>query len=231
MNYQLCPTCRGTRLKAEALAVTILGKNIYQASQLNVEQLLSWLDNFPVSSREQIIAAPILKEIKSRLTFLKAVGLDYLTQNRLAGSLAGGEAQRIRLASQIGTGLTGVLYVLDEPSIGLHPRDNERLLETLHTLRDLGNSVLVVEHDAETIERADYVIDLGPLAGTHGGEVIAFGTPIVGCTITLRPDLSVICICLLYTSDAADDLLSVDHGGRRIFTKQREHEAIVDNGS
>ena len=121
MNYQLCPTCHGTRLKAEALAVTILGKNIYQASQLNVEQLLSWLDNFPVSSREQIIAAPILKEIKSRLTFLKAVGLDYLTQNRLSGSLAGGEAQRIRLASQIGTGLTGVLYVLDEPTIGLHP--------------------------------------------------------------------------------------------------------------
>lgn len=177
MNYQLCPTCRGTRLKAEALAVTILGKNIYQVSQLNVEQLLSWLDNFPVSPREQIIAAPILKEIKSRLTFLKAVGLDYLTQNRLAGSLAGGEAQRIRLASQIGTGLTGVLYVLDEPTIGLHPRDGQRLIDTLKNLRDLGNSVVVVEHDRQTIESADYVFDFGPGAGKNGGQVIAQGTP------------------------------------------------------
>ncbi|NPV77735.1 MAG: excinuclease ABC subunit UvrA [Anaerolineae bacterium] len=180
MNDRPCPTCRGTRLRPEALAVTVDGVNIVEATDWPVNQTLAWIqklagDESCLTPREQAIAARILKEIQSRLGFLVNVGLDYLTLRRSAGSLSGGEAQRIRLATQIGSRLTGVLYVLDEPSIGLHPRDNDRLLTTLKDLRDLGNTVLVVEHDEETIRTADWVLDLGPGAGEHGGKVVCAG--------------------------------------------------------
>lgn len=182
MSDQPCPDCDGARLRKEALAVTIDGKNIIEVTSWPVHRSLEWVEHLsgeetPFSKREQIIAERILKEIRSRLGFLVNVGLDYLTLQRSAGSLSGGEAQRIRLATQIGSRLMGVLYVLDEPSIGLHPRDNERLLVTLEGMRDLGNTVLVVEHDEETILRADWIVDLGPGAGDHGGEVIAEGPP------------------------------------------------------
>ena len=172
-----CPGCDGRRLQPESLAVRVNGIGIAEYTGLPISDAVKKIDAIKLSARDEKIAGLVLKEIRERTRFLDAVGLGYLTLDRASASLSGGEGQRIRLATQIGSQLRGVLYVLDEPSIGLHPRDNERLLETLHTLRDLGNSVLVVEHDAETIERADYVIDLGPLAGTHGGEVIAFGTP------------------------------------------------------
>ena len=172
-----CPHCHGKRLQSESLAVKVGGAGIADYAELPIADSVKKFAAIKLSIREEKIAGLILKEINDRLGFLNNVGLGYLTLSRSSASLSGGEGQRIRLATQIGSQLRGVLYVLDEPSIGLHPRDNERLLETLHTLRDLGNSVLVVEHDAETIERADYVIDLGPLAGTHGGEVIATGTP------------------------------------------------------
>ena len=181
MSNKPCPTCGGNRLRPEALAVTINNVNILKVTDWPVNEALEWALNLGgegslLSERQRIISERILKEIQGRLGFLVNVGLDYLTLRRSAGSLSGGEAQRIRLATQIGSRLMGVLYVLDEPSIGLHPRDNGRLLETLKGLRDLGNSVLVVEHDDETIRSADWIIDLGPAAGEHGGEVIAEGT-------------------------------------------------------
>ncbi|HSF81336.1 MAG TPA: excinuclease ABC subunit UvrA [Anaerolineales bacterium] len=180
MSERICPTCGGARLRREALAVTLDGVNIVSVTQWPVLRTLEWVQRLngpetPLNARQQAIAERILKEIKSRLGFLVNVGLDYLTLQRSAASLSGGEAQRIRLATQIGSRLMGVLYVLDEPSIGLHPRDNNRLLNTLKGLRDLGNTVLVVEHDEETIRTADWVLDLGPLAGEHGGEVVAEG--------------------------------------------------------
>ncbi|MDQ8164862.1 MAG: excinuclease ABC subunit UvrA [Gemmatimonadota bacterium] len=176
-----CPTCAGLRLKPESLAVSIHGTNIGDLGELAVSDALAFMESVPLRAKgtpglDPEIAAPILKEVAERLRFLVDVGLDYLTLNRSAESLSGGEAQRIRLATQIGSRLVGVLYILDEPSIGLHQRDNARLLSTLHRLRDLGNTVLVVEHDEETIRAADHVIDLGPGAGKHGGEVIADGT-------------------------------------------------------
>jgi excinuclease ABC subunit A len=180
MSDRPCQTCGGDRLRQEALAVTIDDKNIVEVTKWPVRKSLEWVetlsgDSSPFGERENIIAERILKELKARLGFLVNVGLDYLTLQRSAGSLSGGEAQRIRLATQIGSRLMGVLYVLDEPSIGLHPRDNERLLVTLEGMRDLGNTVLIVEHDEETIRRADWIVDLGPGAGDHGGEVIAEG--------------------------------------------------------
>ena len=181
MSERICPTCNGARLRREALAVTVDEVDIVTVTQWPVLRTLEWVQRLrdpetPLSARQQAIAERILKEISARLGFLVDVGLDYLTLQRSAASLSGGEAQRIRLATQIGSRLMGVLYVLDEPSIGLHPRDNNRLLNTLKGLRDLGNTVLVVEHDEETIRTADWVLDLGPLAGEHGGEVVAEGT-------------------------------------------------------
>ena len=182
MSDRPCPTCKGKRLNPAALAVTVDGINIVEANSWPVLKTLDWVKKIsgkdsPLSSKQKTIAERVIKEIHERLNFLVNVGLDYLTLNRSAVTLSGGEAQRIRLATQVGSRLVGVLYVLDEPSIGLHPRDNKRLLETLKGLRDLGNTVLVVEHDDETILEADWVIDLGPAAGEHGGEVIAEGTP------------------------------------------------------
>ncbi len=181
MTDRPCPTCKGTRLRPEALAVTVDDRNIVEVTAWTVVKTLEWSSRLsasdtPLGSRQQAIAGRILKEIQSRLGFLVNVGLDYLTLSRSAGSLSGGEAQRIRLATQVGSRLLGVLYVLDEPSIGLHPRDNDRLLATLKGLRDLGNTVLVVEHDNDTILAADWVVDLGPGAGEHGGNIVAAGT-------------------------------------------------------
>jgi len=172
-----CPTCQGTRLKKESLSVRVGGKNIAELTALTVRQSLDFFNVLALSEREQLIAQQILKEIKARLGFLVNVGLDYLTLDRTATTLSGGEAQRIRLATQIGSGLMGVLYVLDEPSIGLHQRDNRRLIDTLMSLRDLGNTILVVEHDEETIRSADWVVDIGPGAGAHGGHIVVTGTP------------------------------------------------------
>ncbi len=172
-----CPVCEGKRLQPESLAVKVGGFGIADYTALPIQEAVGKFDEIKLNQREEKIAGLVLKEIKERLRFLKAVGLDYLTLDRGSATLSGGEGQRIRLATQIGSQLRGVLYVLDEPSIGLHPRDNKKLLETLQNLRDLGNTVLVVEHDEETIEHADYVVDLGPLAGTHGGEIVATGTP------------------------------------------------------
>jgi excinuclease ABC subunit A len=182
MSDRPCPTCNGQRLRPEAIAVTVDDKNIIDVTSWPVIKTLNWIKKIsgsktPLSERQKKIAERILKEIHERLNFLVDVGLDYLTLNRSAGSLSGGEAQRIRLATQVGSRLVGVLYVLDEPSIGLHPRDNTRLLNTLRGLRDLGNTVLVVEHDDETIRTADWIIDLGPAAGEHGGKIVAEGTP------------------------------------------------------
>lgn len=179
LHYEVCPLCFGSRLKKEALLITIQNKNIVQVCNLPIGESLIFINSLEalLSERENKISNLILKEIKQRLGFLLDVGLSYLTLARSANTLAGGEAQRIRLASQIGSGLTGVLYVLDEPSIGLHPKDNNRLIKTLKKLRDLGNSVLVVEHDAETMLEADFIYDFGPRAGNEGGEIIAFGTP------------------------------------------------------
>lgn len=170
-----CSTCGGKRLKKEALAVTVGGKNIYELCEMSIENLYAFVEKLDLGTATPI-GEPILKEIKARLNFLRNVGLNYLTLSRTAATLSGGEAQRIRLATQIGSGLTGVLYILDEPSIGLHQRDNEKLLSALKNLRDLGNSVIVVEHDEETIRSADFILDIGPKAGVHGGEVVACGT-------------------------------------------------------
>ncbi len=172
-----CPACNGARLRPESLAVRLNDKSIAEYSRLPIESAITAFADIKLSVREDLIAGRVLKEIRDRLKFLNSVGLGYLALDRPSSSLSGGESQRIRLATQIGSQLRGVLYVLDEPSIGLHPRDNQKLLETLATLRDLGNTVLVVEHDEETIRRADFVVDLGPGAGTHGGEVVAIGKP------------------------------------------------------
>lgn len=171
-----CGTCHGKKLKKEALSVLIDGKNISEITEYSVVDLYAFIEGLNLTGANAMIAAPIVKEIKARLTFLKDVGLSYLTLSRSAVSLSGGEAQRIRLATQIGSGLTGVLYILDEPSIGLHQRDNEKLLNTLKKLRDLGNTLIVVEHDEDTIRSADFIVDIGPKAGVHGGEVVATGS-------------------------------------------------------
>jgi excinuclease ABC subunit A len=177
MTASECPKCKGQRLRASSLAVRVKGLSVGEFTALPVARALEQVNQWRLSGREEQIAGRIVDEIRARLEFLERVGLDYLSLDRSAATLSGGEAQRIRLATQIGAKLRGVLYVLDEPSIGLHPRDNGRLLDTLSNLRDLGNTVLVVEHDQETIERADYVIDLGPGAGRLGGELVAAGTP------------------------------------------------------
>jgi excinuclease ABC subunit A len=176
MSNVPCPKCKGARLRPEALAVTVGGKNVFEFTELSVTDAQRFFDDVEFTTREWIIGERVVKEIRERLGFLVDVGLGYLTLSRSAGTLSGGEAQRIRLASQVGSGLVGVLYVLDEPSIGLHQRDNRRLLTTLEKLRDLGNTLIVVEHDEETIRDADYVIDVGPGAGVHGGEIIAIGS-------------------------------------------------------
>jgi excinuclease ABC subunit A len=177
MAERECLVCHGKRLKPEILAVTIADKSIVDVTTLSIEKAVSFFDSLKLNDRDENIARQILKEIRSRLSFLSDVGLNYLTLDRSANTLAGGEAQRIRLATQIGSSLMGVLYILDEPSIGLHQRDNDRLIATLVRLRDLGNTVIVVEHDEDTMEAADWLIDIGPLAGEHGGEVVAAGTP------------------------------------------------------
>ena len=176
MSVLPCPACRGARLKPESLSVLIDGRSIAEVAKESVAAARAWLSRVRWAGRQQAVAQPLIKEISSRLQFLLDVGVGYLTLNRASASLSGGEAQRIRLATQVGSGLVGVLYILDEPSIGLHPRDNERLLSTLERLRDLGNTLIVVEHDEATIRRADYIVDLGPGAGKHGGEVVACGT-------------------------------------------------------
>jgi len=181
MREKLCPECNGLRLKKEALSITIGGLSIAQVTEMSIVKALEWVTSLiyinEVNGREKEISRLIIKETQGRLKFLLSVGLEYLTLNRVAGSLSGGEAQRIRLASQIGSGLTGVLYVLDEPTIGLHPRDDQKLIDTLKNLRDLGNTVVVVEHDATMMKQSDWIADFGPGAGKHGGEVIATGTP------------------------------------------------------
>ena len=176
MSHVPCPKCKGARLRPEALAVMVGDKNVHQFTEMSVRDAQNFFENVDFTPREWIIAERVVKEIRERLGFLNDVGLGYLTLSRSAGTLSGGEAQRIRLASQVGSGLVGVLYVLDEPSIGLHQRDNRRLLNTLTKLRDLGNTLIVVEHDEETIRAADYVVDVGPGAGIHGGEIIAQGS-------------------------------------------------------
>ncbi|HLY65323.1 MAG TPA: excinuclease ABC subunit UvrA, partial [Chloroflexota bacterium] len=183
MSSRPCPVCKGQRLKPEVVAVTIGDKSIVDITRLSVGQVLEFFDSLDLTDRERLIAAQVLKEIRARIKFLVDVGLEYLTLDRAAATLAGGEAQRIRLATQIGSGLMGVLYILDEPSIGLHQRDNARLLGTLTRLRDIGNTLLVVEHDEETIRSADHIIDIGPGAGEHGGEIVAEGTvdDIIAC--------------------------------------------------
>ncbi|MBO7369124.1 MAG: excinuclease ABC subunit UvrA, partial [Clostridia bacterium] len=185
-----CHTCEGKRLNKQALAVTIGGLNIIELSEMSVEKVLEFVNGIKLTKTQEIIAQPILKEIRARIGFLINVGLDYLTLSRSAATLSGGESQRIRLATQIGSGLTGVLYILDEPSIGLHQRDNQRLLSTLKNLRDIGNTLIVVEHDEETIREADFVVDIGPKAGVHGGEVVVSGTPeqIMECKNSITGD-------------------------------------------
>ena len=170
-----CDSCKGKRLSPESLAVTVGGINIWDFCEMSVENALEFIDNLQFSEKDSVIASPIVKELKSRLGFLNSVGLNYLTLARSAGTLSGGESQRIRLATQIGSSLMGVLYILDEPSIGLHQRDNQKLLGTLKHLRDIGNTVIVVEHDEDTMRAADYIVDVGPGAGVHGGEIVCAG--------------------------------------------------------
>src|SRR5256886_2106629 len=175
MSEKPCPTCKGRRLKPESLAVTVADRNIADVSALSISASIAFFDQLALTEREQLIARGIMKEIRERLQFMIDVGLDYLTIARAANTLSGGESQRIRLATQIGSKLMGVLYILDEPSIGLHQPDNRRLINKLLSLRDLGNTLIVVEHDEETIRSADYMVDIGPAAGEHGGEIIAAG--------------------------------------------------------
>ena len=176
MRITPCASCKGQRLKTTSLAVTVADKNIYEITNMPILDLQDFLQNMKLSERQLAIGSQILKEIRSRIQFLMDVGLDYLSLSRATGTLSGGEAQRIRLATQIGSGLVGVAYILDEPSIGLHQRDNDKLLKTLEHLRDLGNSVIVVEHDEDTMYAADYIVDIGPGAGRNGGQVVATGT-------------------------------------------------------
>jgi excinuclease ABC subunit A len=177
MSYQTCPDCKGSRLRRESLAIKVAGLSIHEVTKMSIKRSLAFFKELKLTAKETAIAQRILKEIRERLGFMVHVGLDYLTLDRGSATLSGGEGQRIRLATQIGSSLVGVLYILDEPSIGLHQRDNKRLLDTLFRLRDLGNTVLVVEHDEETIRAADHLIDMGPGAGVHGGEIVAQGTP------------------------------------------------------
>ena len=176
MRITDCTECHGQRLKATSLAVTVADKNIYEITQLSVEKLSTFMEKMELTKQQHLIGDQIIKEICARVGFLNAVGLDYLTLARATGTLSGGEAQRIRLATQIGSGLVGVAYILDEPSIGLHQRDNDKLLATLEKLRDLGNTVIVVEHDEDTMRAADCIVDIGPGAGEHGGELVCQGT-------------------------------------------------------
>ena len=176
MQITPCTTCKGQRLKKESLAVTVADKNIYEVTNMPVQKLQGFLCNLKLSKQQELIGMQILKEIRARVGFLAEVGLEYLSLGRATGTLSGGEAQRIRLATQIGSGLVGVAYILDEPSIGLHQRDNDKLLGALMRLRDLGNSLIVVEHDEDTMRAADCVIDIGPGAGEHGGQLVAMGT-------------------------------------------------------
>ena len=176
MRITPCTACKGQRLKKESLAVTVGGLNIYQATNMSIVKFKEFMDKLTLTPMQKTIGASILKEIRARISFLIDVGLDYLSLSRATGTLSGGEAQRIRLATQIGSGLVGVAYILDEPSIGLHQRDNDKLMKTLLHLRDLGNSVLVVEHDEDTMRAADCIVDIGPGAGEHGGQIIAVGT-------------------------------------------------------
>lgn len=177
LSEQTCPSCHGARLNPQVLSVRIGGKNIYEWTQMSVVQAIDFIDHLELTPTQRKISDLVLKEIRSRLMFLKNVGLTYLTLDRLASTLSGGESQRIRLATQIGSRLTGVMYVLDEPSIGLHQRDNDRLIETLKEMRDLGNTLIVVEHDEDTMRASDYIVDVGPGAGIHGGNIVAVGTP------------------------------------------------------
>ena len=177
MIEHTCETCKGSRLKDNVLSVLVGGKNIYELTCMSIKDLIPFFTELKLSEEQLKIADLLLKEILSRLTFLKNVGLEYLTLARSAATLSGGEAQRIRLATQIGSRLTGVLYVLDEPSIGLHQRDNDRLIKSLLDMRDLGNTLIVVEHDTDTMLAADYLVDVGPKAGDEGGRIVAAGTP------------------------------------------------------
>ena len=176
MTVKPCTTCHGTRLRHEALAIKIGGLNIAELTNMTVRDLIPFFDTLQLTPKQELIGKQIFKEIKARLNFLQTVGLEYLTLSRTAGTLSGGEAQRIRLATQIGSGLVGVLYILDEPSIGLHQRDNDKLLQALKHLRDLGNTLIVVEHDEDTMRAADFILDIGPAAGEHGGRIVAQGT-------------------------------------------------------
>ncbi len=175
MSFRPCPACDGARLKPEVLAVTVGGLNIHEFTKMSVTRSLQFLDELDLTEVEQLIGARIVKEIRERLTFLDDVGVGYLNLDRASATLSGGEAQRLRLATQIGSQLVGVLYILDEPSIGLHQRDNGRLITTLDRLRDLGNTVVVVEHDEQMMRSADWLVDMGPGAGEHGGHVVAEG--------------------------------------------------------
>src|SRR5262249_23478558 len=177
MSNEPCPACKGRRLKPEALAVKVGGRSIDEVASDTITDSMAFFEDLRLSAREKEIAGKILKEIQDRLGFLANVGIGYLNLSRGAASLSGGESQRIRLATQIGSKLMGVLYVFDQPPIGLHPRDNRKLIDTLLSMRDLGNTVIVVEHDEETIRSADWVLDLGPGAGIHGGRIVAQGTP------------------------------------------------------
>ena len=176
MTETVCPNCKGARLKKEVLYVLVDNKNIMEVTDFSISELINYIENINLTDKQKLIASEILKEIKSRAKFLSDVGLDYLTLSRKAGTLSGGEAQRIRLATQIGSALVGVLYVLDEPSIGLHQRDNDRLIKTLRHLTDIGNTLIVVEHDEDTMRECDYIVDIGPGAGVYGGEIVAKGT-------------------------------------------------------
>ena len=199
MSTSPCPRCHGDRLSDMARAVTVGGLGLAEFCRLTVSKALSFVEELRLEGNQAVIAAPIVKEIQARLCFLRDVGLQYLTLSRSAGTLSGGESQRIRLATQIGSSLMGVLYILDEPSIGLHQRDNSKLLETLKHLRDLGNTLVVVEHDEDTMRAADFIVDVGPGAGVHGGEIVAAGTldEIMACPRSLT--------CLLYTSPSPRD--------------------------
>ena len=177
MTAQTCPCCQGARLRPEVLACTVQSRSIDQIMRMSVEEARTFFDSLDLSTHEEEMVDDLLREVRQRLTFLANVGLGYLRLNRKSGTLSGGEAQRIRLATQIGSGLVGVLYVLDEPSIGLHQKDNERLIRTLRDLQGKGNTVVVVEHDEQMIRLSDYVIDLGPGAGRHGGELLFAGPP------------------------------------------------------
>ncbi len=186
MSLVPCPACKGSRLRPESRAVLVAGMAIHEFCAFSVKRALTWIDQVELTDRERDIARLILREIDERLRFLDNVGIGYLSMDRTATTLSGGEAQRIRLATQIGSALVGVLYVLDEPSIGLHQRDNSKLIHTLERLRDLGNTVLVVEHDEQTMRQADHLIDMGPGAGEHGGRVVAAGTAEEVCAVRSR---------------------------------------------